>query len=132
MISSNSTAFVRATLIGLLGIVLVGCSAGESKVASGNRNGVLYFGNGTEPQTIDPHVLSGAPEANVAGALFEPLVRVNPYTEQIEAGVAFVNHIAWTYASMPMGGVKKSGYGRELGHLGILEFVNQKLIRVFE
>jgi succinate-semialdehyde dehydrogenase/glutarate-semialdehyde dehydrogenase len=52
--------------------------------------------------------------------------------EQIEAGVAFVNHIAWTYASMPMGGVKKSGYGRELGHLGILEFVNQKLIRVFE
>ena len=52
--------------------------------------------------------------------------------EQIEAGVTFVNHIAWTYASMPMGGVKKSGYGRELGPLGILEFVNQKLIRVFD
>ncbi len=51
--------------------------------------------------------------------------------EQIESGVAFVNHIAWTYASMPMGGVKKSGYGRELGELGIVEFVNQKLIRVF-
>ncbi|MEM6455904.1 MAG: NAD-dependent succinate-semialdehyde dehydrogenase [Acidobacteriota bacterium] len=51
--------------------------------------------------------------------------------ERLEAGVAFVNHIAWTYASMPMGGVKKSGYGRELGDLGIMEFVNQKLIRVF-
>jgi succinate-semialdehyde dehydrogenase/glutarate-semialdehyde dehydrogenase len=51
--------------------------------------------------------------------------------EQIESGTAFVNHISWTYASMPMGGVKKSGYGRELGHLGIMEFVNQKLIRTF-
>jgi len=51
--------------------------------------------------------------------------------EQIESGTAFVNHISWTYASMPMGGVKKSGYGRELGHLGITEFVNQKLIRTF-
>ncbi|MEM9802691.1 MAG: NAD-dependent succinate-semialdehyde dehydrogenase [Planctomycetota bacterium] len=52
--------------------------------------------------------------------------------ERLETGVAFVNHIAWTYASMPMGGVKKSGYGRELGDLGIMEFVNQKLIRVFD
>lgn len=52
--------------------------------------------------------------------------------ERLETGVAFVNHVAWTYASMPMGGVKKSGYGRELGDLGIMEFVNQKLIRVVD
>lgn len=51
--------------------------------------------------------------------------------EQMEAGTAFVNHMSWTYATMPMGGVKKSGYGRELGHLGIKEFVNEKLIRAF-
>lgn len=51
--------------------------------------------------------------------------------EQLEAGTAFVNHVSWTYPSMPMGGVKKSGYGRELGHLGIKEFVNEKLIRTF-
>lgn len=51
--------------------------------------------------------------------------------EQLESGTAFVNHMSWTYASMPMGGVKKSGYGRELGHLGIKEFVNEKLIRTF-
>lgn len=51
--------------------------------------------------------------------------------QKLESGTAFVNHMSWTYSSMPMGGVKKSGYGRELGHLGIKEFVNEKLIRVF-
>jgi succinate-semialdehyde dehydrogenase/glutarate-semialdehyde dehydrogenase len=60
------------------------------------------------------------------------LERGRRVAERLESGTAFVNQISWTYASMPMGGVKKSGYGRELGDLGILEFVNQKLIRVFE
>lgn len=52
--------------------------------------------------------------------------------ERLEAGTAFVNNVSWTYASMPMGGVKNSGYGRELGELGIKEFVNEKLIRHFD
>jgi len=60
------------------------------------------------------------------------LERGRKAAERIESGTAFVNHVSWTYASMPMGGVKKSGYGRELGELGIVEFVNQKLIRVFK
>ena len=72
----------------LTALSLSACTGGESKVVEGNREGVLYFGNGTEPQTIDPHVLSGSPEANVADALFEPLVLRNPYTEAFEPGVA--------------------------------------------
>jgi oligopeptide transport system substrate-binding protein len=68
--------------------VLAGCGSGESKVETGNREGILYFGNGTEPQTIDPHVLSGSPEANIARALYEGLVVQNPYTLEIEGGVA--------------------------------------------
>lgn len=60
------------------------------------------------------------------------LERGRNVAEQIESGTCFVNQISWTYASMPMGGVKKSGYGRELADLGIMEFVNQKLICVFE
>lgn len=69
-------------------VPLSACSGGGNTVEAGNREGVLYLGNGTEPQTIDPHVLSGAPEGNVANALFEPLLTRNPYTEKMEAGVA--------------------------------------------
>ena len=65
----------------------VGCSS-ESAVEAGNREGVFYLGNGTEPQTIDPHVMSGSPEARIATALYEGLVKVNPHTLAIEPGVA--------------------------------------------
>ncbi|MEM9758124.1 MAG: peptide ABC transporter substrate-binding protein [Pseudomonadota bacterium] len=75
--------------IGVLLLAVLGaCSPGENNVERGNREGVLYLGNGSEPQTIDPHVLSGSPEARVARALFEPLLTRNPYTEAIEPGVA--------------------------------------------
>jgi len=76
------------TLAALLVSGLFACSAGESNVARGNREGILYYGNGTEPQTIDPHVLSGSPEVAVASAVLEPLLTRNPYTLAIEPGVA--------------------------------------------
>lgn len=72
----------------LLACVLGSCSGTENNVERGNREGVLYFGNGSEPQSIDPHVLSGSPEGNIADALFEPLVTRNPETLAIEPGVA--------------------------------------------
>jgi succinate-semialdehyde dehydrogenase/glutarate-semialdehyde dehydrogenase len=49
---------------------------------------------------------------------------------EIQAGMVYINHPAWIYEDMPFGGIKKSGYGRECGELGILEFVNRKLVRV--
>jgi succinate-semialdehyde dehydrogenase/glutarate-semialdehyde dehydrogenase len=47
----------------------------------------------------------------------------------VDTGMMFVNNIDWTDADLPFGGVKNSGYGRELGSLGIQEFVNKKLVR---
>jgi hypothetical protein len=48
---------------------------------------------------------------------------------QIDTGMMFINNIDWTDAALPFGGVKDSGYGRELGEMGIQQFVNKKLVR---
>jgi len=48
---------------------------------------------------------------------------------RIDTGMMFVNNIDWADAELPFGGIKHSGYGRELGNLGIQEFVNKKLVR---
>ena len=42
----------------------------------------------------------------------------------------FVNNLDWADADLPFGGVKTSGYGRELGDMGIQQFVNKKLVRI--
>lgn len=49
---------------------------------------------------------------------------------RIDTGMVFINHPTWTAADLPFGGIKTSGYGRELSGLGIQEFVNKKLVRV--
>ena len=50
--------------------------------------------------------------------------------DRLEAGMVFVNAVGAEGVELPFGGVKRSGFGRELGRYGADEFVNKKLIRI--
>lgn len=50
--------------------------------------------------------------------------------DKIEAGMVYVNCVLADSPELPFGGIKRSGSGRELGTLGIDEFVNKKMIRI--
>jgi len=67
----------------------------------------------------------------LGGAIFSrDIERAKEMASRIETGMVYINWLTDTAAELPFGGVKRSGFGRELSDLGIKEFVNQKLVVV--
>ncbi|MFM9436661.1 succinate-semialdehyde dehydrogenase / glutarate-semialdehyde dehydrogenase [Janthinobacterium sp. CG_23.3] len=67
----------------------------------------------------------------LGGSVFsQDIERAKRVARRIDTGMVFINRAASSAPDLPFGGVKNSGYGRELSSAGIQEFVNKKLIRV--
>jgi succinate-semialdehyde dehydrogenase / glutarate-semialdehyde dehydrogenase len=74
--------------------------------------------------------LANDSDFGLGGSVFTKDVdRGKRVASRIETGMMFVNNISWSDAELPFGGIKSSGYGRELGDMGIQQFVNKKLVR---
>ncbi len=74
--------------------------------------------------------LANDSDFGLGGSVFtQDEARGRRVASRVETGMMFINNISWSDAELPFGGIKDSGYGRELGNMGIQEFVNKKLVR---
>lgn len=88
----------------------------------------LFFRVRNEDEAV---VLANDSDFGLGGSVFTTdVVRGKRVASRIDTGMMFVNHPTWTTPDLPFGGIKNSGYGRELSSMGIQEFVNKKLVRV--
>ena len=78
----------------------------------------------------DAVALANDSDFGLGGSVFtKDIARGKRVASRIDTGMMFINNISWSDAELPFGGIKNSGYGRELGNMGIQEFVNKKLVR---
>ncbi|MFZ6641766.1 NAD-dependent succinate-semialdehyde dehydrogenase [Undibacterium sp. TC4M20W] len=77
--------------------------------------------------------LANDSDFGLGGSVFTiDIARGKRIASQVDTGMMFINNLDWADAELPFGGIKYSGYGRELGNMGIQEFVNKKLVRITE
>jgi succinate-semialdehyde dehydrogenase/glutarate-semialdehyde dehydrogenase len=77
--------------------------------------------------------LANDSDCGLGGCVFtKDVKRGQRVASRVETGMMFINNIDWSDAELPFGGIKYSGYGRELGDMGIQEFVNKKLVRTHD
>jgi succinate-semialdehyde dehydrogenase/glutarate-semialdehyde dehydrogenase len=88
----------------------------------------LFFRVKNEDEAV---ALANDSDFGLGGSVFtKDIARGKRVASRIDTGMMFINNIDWSDAELPFGGIKNSGYGRELGDMGIQEFVNKKLVRV--
>jgi succinate-semialdehyde dehydrogenase/glutarate-semialdehyde dehydrogenase len=87
----------------------------------------LFFRVKNEDEAV---ALANDSDYGLGGSVFtRDIARGRRIASRLDTGMVFINHPTWTTPDLPFGGIKNSGYGRELSSLGIQEFVNKKLVR---
>lgn len=88
----------------------------------------LFFRVSSEDAAV---ALANDSPFGLGGSVFtQDIERGKRVARSIDTGMMFINSAAVSSPELPFGGVKNSGYGRELSGAGIQEFVNKKLIRI--
>ena len=77
-----------AGLVASATLFLHGCSPPPTRTSYGDREQILFRGNGAEPQDVDPQTVTGVPEEHIISALFEGLVAEDPRDLHPVPGVA--------------------------------------------
>jgi succinate-semialdehyde dehydrogenase / glutarate-semialdehyde dehydrogenase len=90
----------------------------------------VFFTVSSEKQAIS--LANDSPFGLGCSVFTQDVERGKRIAAQIDTGMVYINHPTGTQADLPFGGIKGSGYGRELSESGMDEFVNKKLIRVSE
>ena len=88
---------------------------------------ISYYVVDSEDEAIE---IANATTFGLGASIFGETAHARKLVPRIEAGMVWVNTTANTTPETPFGGVKNSGFGRELSELGIGEFVNRKLVQV--
>lgn len=87
----------------------------------------MVFRAGSEEEAV---AMANDTPFGLGSYVFTPdLEQARRVADQLEVGMVFVNGVNADGVELPFGGVKRSGFGRELGRYGIEEFLNKKLIR---
>jgi succinate-semialdehyde dehydrogenase/glutarate-semialdehyde dehydrogenase len=80
-----------------------------------------------EDEAVD---LANNSDFGLGAAVFSSdLDRARSVADRLEAGMVWINQPTGSSPELPFGGIKRSGYGRELSELGMFEFANRRLIR---
>ncbi|HXH53603.1 MAG TPA: peptide ABC transporter substrate-binding protein [Sphingomicrobium sp.] len=78
-----------ALCVGILCLALVACGGSDRPADVAAKNGILLMGNGAEPMSLDPHLVTGVPENKIISALIEGLIAYHPTDDdEPEPGVA--------------------------------------------
>ncbi|MFF9375496.1 NAD-dependent succinate-semialdehyde dehydrogenase [Streptomyces griseoluteus] len=88
----------------------------------------LLFKVGSEDEAVE--FANNSPYGLSASVQTDDDEQAERVAQRLAAGMVFLGGPAGTAAELPFGGVKRSGFGRELGRFGMEEFANHKLIRI--